>query len=274
MVTSHDKSSTITIGNLDAGDSLATVNNLISSGGHQTGSSSGHQTGSNNESSAKEQNQLFNGFGIVERNVVYIFEQLNFIIRSRFQTSTTLFAPSICFLLIFVYVLNLFTSPRASTIEPDKISDDFRKTESVISSTLTLVPGESDEIRTEFRLEFQACSRLCCLPPIFAYLQCLTHLSTTSHLPPLAPFDRKHSGAQLLAMVGHQLPDLSIRRVSLVLGDQRYRGCYVVHQSDRAVVRTKGAGDVLLRGEHIRRLLHSHPLHYAVLALWRRSLPV
>lgn len=134
MATGHDKSSTITIGNLDA-ESSATVNSLIGNSSGQTGS---------NESSTKEQNQLFNGFSIVERNVVYIFEQLNFIIRSRFQTSTTLFAPSICFLLIFVYVLNLFTTPRASTIEPDKISDDFRKTESVISSTLTLVPGESE----------------------------------------------------------------------------------------------------------------------------------
>lgn len=136
MVVSHDQS-TITIGNLEAGDSSATVKNLISN------SSNSNLTNSNYHEAPKEQNQFSNGFSIVERNVVYIFEQFRFIIRTRFQSSTTLFAPSICFLLIFVYVLNLFTSPRASTVEPDKISDDFHKTESVISSTLTLVPGKS-----------------------------------------------------------------------------------------------------------------------------------
>ena len=149
MVVNHDQSSTITIGNSDTGDSSATVNNLI--GSSPNNNSYHHEP-------PKEQNQLFNGFSIVERNVVYIFEQLNFIIRTRFQTSTTLFAPSICFLLIFVYVLNLFTSPRASTVEPDKISAEFHKTESVISSTLTLVPGKL-EIQTGISLVF-ACSSI------------------------------------------------------------------------------------------------------------------
>lgn len=126
----HDKSTTITIGSSTTVNS-SSINNLI------------NNTNSNlinDESSSKESNKLSNGFEIIERNVIYIMEQLNYIIRTRFQTSTTLFTPAICFILIFVYILNLFSSPRAST--NDKTSDDFHQTETIISSTLTLVPGK------------------------------------------------------------------------------------------------------------------------------------
>ena len=94
-----------------------------------------------NNSSESSKDQFLNGLNLIERNLRYIFEQLNYIIKVRFQSSTTsLFAPTICFIITFVYFINLLSSPTISN-DLDKEINEFHKTETTLTSTLTLVPG-------------------------------------------------------------------------------------------------------------------------------------
>lgn len=135
MSNTNDKATTITIGDTA---NTASTSNLINS----TNANGNKINNNQRPPSNKESNQLFNGFNLIERNVIFIFDQLNYMIRTRFQSSSdsTLFAPAICFILVFIYFLNLLSSPRASN-ELDIRTDDFHRTESIVSSTLTLVPG-------------------------------------------------------------------------------------------------------------------------------------
>jgi len=129
MINNYDKSTTITIGSSETKNSSATTN-LISNNNNET-------------SSNRESNPMKDGFDLIERNVIYIFGQLSYMIRERFQsssTSGTIFAPAICFILVIIYFLNLLSSPRALS-DLDRTTDDFHKTESIVSSSLTLVPG-------------------------------------------------------------------------------------------------------------------------------------
>lgn len=119
----NDQTSTITIGNTVINTNLNhNLNNLNSN--------------LNKDDSIKD--DLFNGFGVIERNLRYIFQQLSYIIKTRFQSSSSIFAPTICFIITFVYFINCLSS-RASN---DLDKEEFHKTESIVSSTLTLVPGK------------------------------------------------------------------------------------------------------------------------------------